>query len=148
MLQNPESIPAELREQVQRWWERVSALPRWNDIYSALAQPYRNQLPLVVAGSEFIDSVLIQDPSSLEWFGANAEAPAAAIANAGYESRAAAAATVESSQQILREWRRREMLRIAWRDIAAAAGVTETLKAVSELADACIRAAAAAARGS
>ncbi|MEA3176054.1 MAG: [glutamine synthetase] adenylyltransferase / [glutamine synthetase]-adenylyl-L-tyrosine, partial [Gammaproteobacteria bacterium] len=124
----------------------ASALPRWNDIYSALTQPYRNQLPVVVAGSEFIDSVLIQDPSALEWFGANAEAPAAAIANAGYESSAAAAATVESSQQILREWRRREMLRIAWRDIAAAASVTETLKAVSELADACIRAAAAAAR--
>ncbi|MEA3174475.1 MAG: hypothetical protein QOF42_1886, partial [Gammaproteobacteria bacterium] len=50
MLQNPESIPAELREQVQRWWERASAQPRWNAIYAALAPAYQQQLPIVVAG--------------------------------------------------------------------------------------------------
>ncbi len=44
---------------------------------------------------------------------------------------------------MLREWRRREMLRIAWRDITARAPVEETLRAVSDLADACIRAAVA-----
>jgi glutamate-ammonia-ligase adenylyltransferase len=37
------------------------------------------------------------------------------------------------------------MLRIAWRDIAGRAAVTETLRAVSDLADGCIRAAIAAA---
>ena len=146
MLQNLESVPAELREQVQRWWERASAQPRWNEIYAALAPVYREQLPIVVAGSEFADAVLIQDPNALEWFGLNAEPPAAAVANAAYEDRAATAETVESCQKILREWRRREMLRIAWRDIAATASVTETLQSASDLADACIRAACKAAR--
>ncbi len=47
---------------------------------------------------------------------------------------------------MLREWRRREMLRIAWRDISGRASVGETLFAVSDLADACIRAAVAAAQ--
>ena len=42
---------------------------------------------------------------------------------------------------MLREWRRREMLRIAWRDIAGRAAVVDTLRALSELADGCIRAA-------
>ena len=57
-------------------------------------------------------------------------------ANAEYERRAAAAATTADAQRILREWRRREMLRIAWRDIAGHADVTETLRALSDLADA------------
>jgi [glutamine synthetase] adenylyltransferase / [glutamine synthetase]-adenylyl-L-tyrosine phosphorylase len=146
VIPNLESVPAVLRESVQRWWERAGAQPGWNDIFEALAQPFRDQLPLVVAASEFVGSVLIQDPLALQWFGASAQPPAAAAAGADYEKRAAAAVTVESAQQILREWRRREMLRIAWRDIVAAAPVTETLQAVSELADACIRAATLAAR--
>ena len=49
-------------------------------------------------------------------------------ANEDYERRAAAAAHVAEAQQILREWRRREMLRIAWRDIAAAHRYEETLR--------------------
>jgi [glutamine synthetase] adenylyltransferase / [glutamine synthetase]-adenylyl-L-tyrosine phosphorylase len=146
VLQNLASVPAELRDHVQRWWERASAQPRWSDSYAALSSSYKDQLPAAVAGSEFIDSVLVQDAGALEWLGLNAEPAAAAEANSNYERRAAAAATMEASQQILREWRRREMLRIAWRDIAATAGVTETLQAVSDLADACIRAATAAAR--
>ena len=146
MPQNLAAVPAELRDSVQRWWERAGAQPRWGEIYAALLPAYKAQLPAVIAASEFIDSVLIQDPGALEWFGMNAEPGSAAKTNADYEARAAAAPTIEASQQILREWRRREMLRIAWRDIAATAEVTETLEAVSELADACIRAAARAAR--
>jgi glutamate-ammonia-ligase adenylyltransferase len=39
----------------------------------------------------------------------------------------------------LRRFRRREMVRIAWRDLAGWAGLTETLLDLSHLADACIR---------
>jgi [glutamine synthetase] adenylyltransferase / [glutamine synthetase]-adenylyl-L-tyrosine phosphorylase len=46
----------------------------------------------------------------------------------------------------LREWRRREMLRIGWLDIAGRADVPGTLRALSDFADASIRAAASAAR--
>ncbi len=79
--------------------------------------------------------------------GWRSEEPAAArAASADYESRAATAPTAAESMGVLREWRRREMLRIAWRDICGRAAVTETLRALSDLADGCIRAAAAAAR--
>ena len=71
---------------------------------------------------------------------------AARGAGADYESRAATAPTAAEAQRFLREWRRREMLRIAWRDIAGRAGVTETLAALSDLADSCVRAAVLAAQ--
>jgi [glutamine synthetase] adenylyltransferase / [glutamine synthetase]-adenylyl-L-tyrosine phosphorylase len=44
-------------------------------------------------------------------------------------------------QQALRRFRRREMIRIIWRDIAGRAGLAETLEHLTELADLSIRAA-------
>ncbi|HWG69200.1 MAG TPA: bifunctional [glutamate--ammonia ligase]-adenylyl-L-tyrosine phosphorylase/[glutamate--ammonia-ligase] adenylyltransferase [Steroidobacteraceae bacterium] len=75
----------------------------------------------------------------------------AGMTSADYEERVASAPTVAEAQRLLREWRRREMLRIAWRDIASQsiagqAGLRVTLHALSDLADGAIRAAAAAAR--
>jgi glutamate-ammonia-ligase adenylyltransferase len=97
-----------------------------------------------VAASEFVASALLQDPAAVAWL----EQPEsdARAANAEYERRAASAAVLGDAEHVLREWRRRAMLRIAWRDITARAAVEETLRAVSDLADACIRAAAQAAR--
>src|SRR3984957_18775759 len=136
-----ESVPEPLREPLTRWWERAGSQPLLLDAFAALPDNLRAELPRVAAGSEFIGSVLIQDPLALEWFSRH-EAPCAArAASTDYEARAAAAA-----KRILREWRRREMLRIAWRDITGRAGVTETLHAVSDFADAAIRAAVSAAQ--
>ena len=95
----------------------------------------------VAAGSEFAASVVIQDPQALEWFARHEEPAAAGAANTDYASRAAAAPATAEAQRILREWRRREMLRIAWRDMAGRSTVAETLRALSDLADAAIRAA-------
>ena len=139
-------VPGALREAVQRWWERVSAQPGWDERFAALPDVYGDQIAKVVAASEFVGSVLIQDAQALPWLERHFEPSQAVAASASYEARASAATTVELAQQILREWRRREMLRIAWRDIVGAATVTETLQAVSDLADGCIRAAAAAGR--
>jgi glutamate-ammonia-ligase adenylyltransferase len=147
-----ESVPEILRAPLALWWERACAQQAFLDGYAALDEGLRVELPRVAAGSEFIASALIQDPQALEWFGRH-EGPAAARgAGADYEARVrsaaagtAPAAAVEA-QRILREWRRREMLRIAWRDIAGRAGVTETLHALSDFADASIRAAASAAQ--
>jgi glutamate-ammonia-ligase adenylyltransferase len=137
MIPNLDSVPQVLRGSVQLWWERAIDQPDWQGHFDALGQPFRDQLAIVVAASEFVGSMLIQDPAALQGL---------TQASSGYEARVAAAATVESAQQVLREWRRREMLRIAWRDIVGSAPVSETLLAVSALADGCIRAATAAAR--
>jgi glutamate-ammonia-ligase adenylyltransferase len=142
---NFESVPEDLREPLARWWERAGFQTMFLEAYAALPERFREELPRIAAGSEFIASVLIQDPQALEWFSRNKDPAAARIACADYEARAAAGAAADA-QRLLREWRRREMLRIAWRDMAGRASVTETLHALSDLADACIRAAAAAAR--
>jgi [glutamine synthetase] adenylyltransferase / [glutamine synthetase]-adenylyl-L-tyrosine phosphorylase len=133
-MQSFDLVPEELRDSVVRFHERSGALP--------IPQPYRDQLQRAVAGSEFIASALLQDPQALDWF-LGRESGAAP---ADYEPRVAAAPTLEAALFLLREWRRREMLRIAWRAICGSAGVTETLEAVSDLADACIRAAVSAAQ--
>jgi [glutamine synthetase] adenylyltransferase / [glutamine synthetase]-adenylyl-L-tyrosine phosphorylase len=135
------SIPEILREPLARWWERAAADEAFLNAHAALPDGLREELMAVAAGSEFAASVVIQDPQALEWFARHEEPAAAGAANAAYASRAAAAPTTAEAQRILREWRRREMLRIAWRDIAGRSTVAETLRALSDLADAAIRAA-------
>jgi glutamate-ammonia-ligase adenylyltransferase len=135
-----------LREPLALWWERVAAQQVFLDAYAALSEDLRAELPRVAAGSEFIASALIQDPQALEWFARHEESAAARDAHADYEARARLAPTAADAQRILREWRRREMLRIAWRDIAGRARVPETLLALSDFADASIRAAVSAAQ--
>jgi len=143
------SVPPELRESVERWWERACAQDGFAERYQALSEEHRRQLARVIAASEFAAQVLLQDPPSLQWF-AQWDASEPGAANVDYARLAAVApvepaAPAEPAQSILRAWRRRAMLRIAWRDIAGSATVTETLQAVSDLADSCIRAAAGAA---
>jgi glutamate-ammonia-ligase adenylyltransferase len=139
-------VPEILREPLTRWWERAAAQPALLDGYEALGRELRAELPRVAAGSEFIASALIQDARALEWLGLHAEPAATRGASAAYEARAAHEPIAAEAMRILREWRRREMLRIAWFDLAGRATVTQTLHALSDLADGCIRAAAAAAR--
>jgi glutamate-ammonia-ligase adenylyltransferase len=139
-----ESVPEELRDSVERWWERACGQADLAECYRALSETHRRQLPRVIAASEFVAQALIQDPQALAWF-ARLDACEPGGADADYEIRAASAASVEQALSLLREWRRRAMVRIAWRDIAGAAAVTETLQAVSDLADAAIRSATAAA---
>ena len=142
----PHSVPEILRDPVARWWERAGRDGALPGIYAALPGALQAELPRLVAASEFAASALIRDPHALAWVSRHIEPPSARAANADYHQRVAAAATAADAQRILREWRRREMLRIAWRDIAGRAGVADTLRALSELADGCIRAAAAAAQ--
>ncbi len=129
-----------------RWWERASRQGALLKIYESLPATLQGELTRVAAASEFAAAVLIQDPDALAWVSQNMAPLPARAANAEYERRAASAPATADAQRVLREWRRREMLRIAWRDIAGRTPVTETLRGVSDLADACIRAAAAAAQ--
>jgi hypothetical protein len=79
-----ESVPEELRESVERWWERACAQANFLERYRALSDSHRAQLPRVVAASEFVAQALIQDPAALTPGGANTH----------YEAQAAAAQSV------------------------------------------------------
>jgi len=140
------SLPDILRDAVLRWWEHAGGQDALRAAYEALPDALRDELPRVIAGSEFAASVLNRDPEALAWLSRNSVPSNAQAANGEYERRAACATSGAEAQRLLREWRRREMLRIAWREIAGRASVAETLRSLSGLADGCIRAAAAAAR--
>jgi glutamate-ammonia-ligase adenylyltransferase len=140
-----ESVPELLRDPLRRWQERageraglaaVAALPA-----AALAE-----LTQVLACSEFAAAALLQDPDALAWVMEHGDAAAARAANLDCERAVGATAGQIEAEEALRRWRRREMLRIAWRDIVGRASVAETLRAVSDLAEACVRAAVAAAQ--
>ena len=140
------AVPESLRSQVTRWWDRACGLPVLLAACQALPHPLRKELARAIGASEFIASALLQDPEALAWLDRNDDPSVASAAGTEYQRRASAAATTADAQRILREWRRREMVRIAWRDIAGRASVTDTMRAVSDLADACIRAGVAAAQ--
>jgi [glutamine synthetase] adenylyltransferase / [glutamine synthetase]-adenylyl-L-tyrosine phosphorylase len=129
---------------VRRWCERADADATMAAAVAALDPAAKGDLARVVAASEFAAAALLKDPPALEWLCRHFE-PAQARIAAQVRARAVAAASSVDAQRLLREWRRREMLRVAWRDICGAASVRETLHDVSALADACIRAAVRAA---
>ena len=132
-------MPTSLHDSVQRFVERARELGALAAVFDSSGEKRPHELVRVVAASEFAAAALLQDPGALAWL-EQSQADARA-ANAEYERRASSAAALADAERVLREWRRREMLRIVWRDITARAPVEETLRAVSELADACIRAA-------
>lgn len=143
-IHRPNEIPEALHGAVARWWERA-------DVHTALGAARasgerREELTRVVAASEFAAAVLLRDPEALPWLWRHEDPAEARAANADFEEQAAAAATIADARRLLRGWRRREMLRIAWRDINGTADVRETLRDLSDLADGCIRSAVRAAR--
>jgi glutamate-ammonia-ligase adenylyltransferase len=139
-------VPAILEAPVLRWWERAAELPGFADAYAAAPAGLRNELPRVLASSEYAGAALIREPALLPWLAAHEEPRAATLQNREFEGRVARTDAEDSAKRELRVWRRREMLRIAWREIAGRASVPETLQALSQFADGCIRAAAAAAQ--
>jgi glutamate-ammonia-ligase adenylyltransferase len=146
VVQHLQDVPEVLREPVTRWWERAEASGALPAIHESLPEERRRELVRVVAASEFAAAALIQDPGALGWAHEHWSPPSAAAANTDYERLSAGAPSAAEAMSSLRRWRRREMLRLAWRDIVGAAPVRETLREVSLLADRCIRAALEAAR--
>ena len=105
---------------------------------ATLAPEYAAALPRVFAASDFVAEACVRDPGLLpeliERFGLHRPlepAEAARRAPAGTDSEA-------DMLTALRRWRRRELVRIAWRALAGWAGIEETLSESSDFADAAI----------
>jgi len=106
----------------------------------------RQALPRVLAASDFVCEALVRDPELAKWLIGEGQlsrslapgemAQRLAIATQGATDDAALMAA-------LRRHRQREMVRIAWRDLAGAASVPETLADTSAFADASIERAVA-----
>jgi glutamate-ammonia-ligase adenylyltransferase len=135
-----------LTQFLARWRERVDAEPALARSLAALPAPLADELGRLVAASEFVAAALLQDHAALAVVVAHlADEGAAALNAAGTATVAQCAADDAAARVALRRWRRRAMVRIAWREMAGRASVEGTLHDLSDLADACIRAAAEAA---
>jgi len=113
-------------------------------VFEAAAPELRESLPGVLAGSDFICTSLARDPNLAKWLIDDAHLPGALAR--GEMARRLAAALAEAPDlagfmSALRRQREREMVRIAWRDLAGLAALAETLADTSAFADAAIAAA-------
>jgi len=134
----PEALRRDLRE---RWQHFRKAHPDVAAALNADAQ-LSGSAPAVWAASEFVTEHFLRGDNDLAAITAAVRlrwTPGELLAGA-----AGMLADVEdepAAMRTLRLFRRREMLRIAWRDLAGWAVLEETLGHLSELAEVCIRAA-------
>jgi glutamate-ammonia-ligase adenylyltransferase len=134
-------LPEPLRPEVTHYWEAWQTAAQAAGIAppAALAS-----LMPVWACSEFVARTCIREPALL------ADLCISGDLTTGYASgdlmerlgRLLADATDDERLAVaLRRFRRREMVRIAWRDLAGLAGLTETLGDLTDLADVAVNAA-------
>ncbi|HEY9198182.1 MAG TPA: bifunctional [glutamate--ammonia ligase]-adenylyl-L-tyrosine phosphorylase/[glutamate--ammonia-ligase] adenylyltransferase, partial [Gammaproteobacteria bacterium] len=137
-------IPDPLRAELSAQWQAYLAAAAEAGIAPPAQDDFLRVLGRVWAGSTFVAQACQRAPALLDDLLGSGDllgdyAPGELLAKA----RAALADAQDDAQLgvALRRLRRREMVRIAWRDLAGWARVEEVLEDLSALADACINAA-------
>jgi glutamate-ammonia-ligase adenylyltransferase len=130
------AIPEPLQNAVLTRWRELA--PHLTDLDSG---PWLETLPRVFAVSDFVSRHCVQQPALLTELVTSGDLsrlyPAGDLTSR--VARFLAGATDETALKTrLRQLRRREMLRIAWRDLAGWADLDETMAMLSEFADACV----------
>lgn len=133
------TLPLALHEEVQRALERLHEDDR--TALNAHAQAAES-LPRVLAASPFVAEALIRQTGLLRDLIDSGDLfePYAETTLSGHLRTALAGAGDEAALlSALRRFRRREMVRIAWRDLAGWAPTEETLRELTWLADAAVQ---------
>ena len=137
-----DALPAPLRRDlVERWRHLAEADPATAEAVVADPEVARSA-PAVWAASEFVSEHSLRSAAALAELARLVRrrwTPGELLAAA--PKLLADAADEAAVMRALRLFRRREMLRIAWRDLAGWAALEETLGHLSELAEVCLRAA-------
>ncbi len=137
-LYNIDSIAAELVPAFELVWQRLTEVANDNEIKAAIGRP---ELPGVFSASDFISSWCIRQPDNLAELIDSGDLDRAYISTCWAQKLAARVThcTDETTlNRILRQFRQREMVRIAWRDLAGFAELEETMSSMTCLAEACI----------
>ena len=130
-------LPEPLRRELSQYRESFDAAASAAGV-TLPTGPMLAQLITVWAGSEFVARACIREPALLADLlaGDDLAVPFAPGAYAVRLDRQVASATDETLlAAALRRFRRREMIRIAWRDLAGLAALEETLGDLSDLAE-------------
>ena len=135
-------IPEALRAGVAAQWETYLGAAA-SAGYRPPAQPdFLRKLGQVWAGSSFVAQACGRDPALLDDLLASGDLLGDyAVGELDSKVRSALSRVTDDRELsvVLRRLRRREMVRIAWRDLAGWARVEEVLEDLSALADACVR---------
>jgi len=118
-------------------------------VFEAASPALRDALPRVLAGSDFVCAALGRDSADARWplsrWLADEAGLERVLGRGEMAQRLGAAVSgvpdLAGFMTALRRQREREMVRIAWRDLAGWASLTETLSDLSAFADAAIQAA-------
>lgn len=132
----PEALSANVTSSLSAWCGRLSEL----ELTFQAAPEFVASLVKVWGSSDFVAESCTRRPEIIVDL-VNSNDLFIAYDEQGYHSRMAQLA-VDSEASLmseLRRFRRREMIRIAWRDLAGWADLNETLLELSLLADACIQ---------
>ena len=137
----------ELAALIQRALDAIHANAPAAAALSSAPAAIRDSLPLVLAGSDFVARSCARDEKLLPELIARDDlqrklspsdfAHRAPVLPAGVEAQAGLLPESEMLTE-LRRWRRHEIVRIAWRDLAGWADLAETLSDLSAFADAVI----------
>lgn len=134
-------VPESLQAGVASLWQAYVAAAEVAGCQPPEQADFLRKLGLVWAGSQFVAQACSRDPQLLEDLLTSGDllGDYAVGELADKARRALADATDDADLAIaLRRLRRREMVRIAWRDLAGWARVEEVLEDLSALADACV----------
>jgi len=133
-----QNLPPLLQTEVKHFWESYLSHATFIERNNLLQQSQiLDSLPKVWGCSPFVAKLCVQKPALLDEL-----LPDLLIPPDSYPQRLATFLLPASDlMQVLRHFRQREMLRIAWRDLAGWAPLEETLAALSNLADALLQAA-------
>lgn len=138
MQKQPSNHPA---EQAQRQWRHWLEQPEAAKAAAGFAPEFTAQALRVWEGSEYVAQGCLRDPAllpALQMSGLLERPFEAGELAATLRERLSQTADEEGLQRSLRDFRRYQMVRIIWRDLAGEAPLAETLEELSELADCCI----------
>jgi len=137
-----DALPGALRRDLPERWCRFAAAAPAAAAAASANEEFARSAPAVWATSEFVAEHCLRGTEDLPWLAAAVQhrwTPGELLAAA--PTLLDGAADEAAVMRELRLFRRREMLRIAWRDLAGWAVLEETLGHLSELAEVCLRAA-------
>ena len=132
----PDQLRASVTDSLTKWEERLAQL----NLNISPTPAFNAAIAKVWCSSLFVAESCTRKPELLADLVNSGDLSAAYHQNSYVEKLAHT--PVESQAELmtkLRDFRRREMVRIAWRDLAGWAGLSETLTDLSHLADACIQ---------
>lgn len=136
-----QGLPPLQRERATQYWEQFAAAAHVQGVSFSADDAVAASLPRVWAASAFVARSCIQAPSLLVDIMASGDLAARYCDSAYKERLSTELQGVENDLSLeicLRQFRRREMVRIAWRDLAGWADLAETLADLSGLAIACV----------